>query len=380
MRNLRNRIGSHIPDAILLFFLILAFTSSCAKKEVDEIRIGVIAPLSGPSAKYGQDIKRGYDLAVSEINDAGGIRGRNIILVYEDSEGTPEIAVSAAHKLIKRDRVIAILGALWSSPTLAVAPIVEQAKVVLLSSGSSSPKITEAGDYIFRNEVSDEYGARESANLYLKENYNRIGILYVNNDYGVGVRDVTQRVYHELGGEVLIAEAFEQDAKDFRTQLLKIAGVNPEAILIVGYKEAILILRQLGELGIHLRILGTPLFQDAEIIEKAGNVAEGALYSYYGTFDLMSESPDIARFVKSFKERYNADSGYYAPIGYDALMIIAQALETAGTNSKDIKEALYSIKKFPGVSGITSFDENGDVIKPVVLKTIKGGKFQFYDD
>jgi len=361
----------------VVFIITGAGFSGCAKKE-REIKIGVITPLTGGSAKYGEDIKRGYDLAVEEINEKGGIKGSKIGLIYEDSEGKPEKAVAAAQKLIQRDKVIAILGALWSSPTLAVAPIAEKSKVVLLSSGSSSPKVTDAGDYIFRNEISEAYGAEESAKLYFNAGFKKIAIIYVNNDYGIGVRDVTKEIYRQLGGVVTASEAFEQDEKDFRTQLLKIKKTNPDAILIVSYKEAILILRQMKELGIKKQVLGTPLFEDPEIIEKAGDVAEGAIYSYYGTFDPKSEEARIKEFMEKFRKEYGVDPEYYAPIGYDAIKIFQLAIEKGGLKPEQIKNALYQIKDFAGLSGTTSFDENGDVIKPVILKTVREGKFVRY--
>ncbi len=301
-------------------------------------------------------------------------------MTYEDDEGKPDKAVSAAQKLIQRDKVIAILGPLWSSPTLAVAPIADKNKIVLLSSGASAPKITDAGDYIFRNEISDAYGAKESAKLYYNAGFKRIAIIYINNDYGIGVQDVTEQVYKELGGKITSVEAFEQNAKDFRTQLLKIKRTNPDAILIVSYKEAILILRQMKELGIKKQILGTPLFGDPEIIERTGDAAEGAIYSYYGTFDPKSEEARIKEFLRNFKEKYGVEPEYYAPIGYDAVKILALAIEKGGFKPEQIKNALYQIKDFPGLSGTTSFDENGDVIKPVILKTVKNRHFIRYKE
>ncbi|MCK4445511.1 MAG: ABC transporter substrate-binding protein [Candidatus Marinimicrobia bacterium] len=350
----------------------------CAKKE-KEIKIGVITPLTGGSAKYGEDIKRGYDLAVEEINEKGGIEGRKINFIYEDSEGKPEKAVAAAQKLIQRDKVITILGALWSSPTLAVAPIANKNKVILLSSGSSSPKVTDAGDYIFRNEVSDEYGAEQTANLFFKLGFKKIAILYVNNDFGIGQKDVTQKAYSQIGGSVVGAESFEQDAKDFRTQLLKIKEKKFEALLIVGYKETILILQQMRELGMKTQILSVALFQDFEILEKVGDIAEGAIYTYCGTFDVKSQEPKVKKFVEKFKEKYHTAPEYYAPLGYDAVKILTLAIEKGGFGPEQIKNALYKIKNFPGLTGTTSFDKNGDVIKPFILKTVKNGEFIRYE-
>ncbi len=328
---------------------ILIFTRIGTKSE--EIKIGVITPLSGSSAKYGIDIKRGYDLAVKEINQQNGINGKKLKLIYEDSEGKPDKAVAVAHKLIQQDKVIAVLGPLWSSPTLAVAPIVERNKVVLLSSGASSPKVTNAGDFVFRNEISDAYGAEQSAKLYYNQEFEKIAIIYINNDYGIGVKNVTVKTYRELGGNVVVSEAFEQDAKDFRTQLLKIKEANPEAILIVSYKEAILILTQMKELGIDKQILSTPLFEDSEIIQKVGELAEGAIYSYYGTFGLEGRNGQSKKFKKEFFDTYSNEPGYYSPLGYDAVKILARAIQNADSEKPtDIKQAMYKIKDFPGVS------------------------------
>jgi len=368
-----------ISIGIIIFVsLAIILINFQTKKEPELIKIGVITPLTGGSAKYGEDIKRGYDLAVEEINEKGGIKGRKIRLIYEDDEGKPEKAVAAAQKLIQRDKVITILGALWSSPTLAVTPIAEKNRVVLLSSGASSPKLTNEGDYVFRNEISEAYGAKESAGLYFNAGFRKIAIIYINNDYGIAVRDITQQVYEELGGEIVNAEAFEQDAKDFRTQLLKIKRTDPDAILIASYKESILILRQMKEMGMGMQVLGSPLFEDPEIIEKAGDIAEGAIYSYYGTFDPKSQDARILEFIKKFKEKYGVEPEYYAPIGYDAVKILALAIEKRGFQPEQIKNSLYQIKNFPGLSGTTSFDKNGDVIKPVILKTIKESKFVRY--
>jgi branched-chain amino acid transport system substrate-binding protein len=160
---------------------------------------------------------------------------------------------------------------------------------------------------------------------------------------------------------------------------MKIAKTNPEAILIVSYKEAILILKQMKELGIRKQVLSTALFEDPEIIEKAGDMAEGVLYTYYGTFDPKSEDTRIREFIQKFKEKYGVEPEYYAPIGYDAVKILALAIEKGGFKPEQIKDALYQIKDFPGLSGTTSFDRNGDVIKPVILKTVKNRRFIRYE-
>jgi branched-chain amino acid transport system substrate-binding protein len=179
---------------------------------------------------------------------------------------------------------------------------------------------------------------------------------------------------------VVASETFEIDAQDFRTQLTRIRQKSPEAIFIVAYKEAILILRQIKELGIKTKLLSTPVFEDNEILEKAKETAEGVIYVYYGGFDPKSENEKTKMFVDVFKKKYNRDPGYFSALAYDATNIVLLAIEKGGPHSEDIKDALYQIKDFPGVTGMTTFDANGDVQKPVTLKIVKKGKFQAYQE
>ena len=347
-------------------------------KEV--IKIGAILPLTGGASIYGESAKEGIDLAIEEINNKGGINGRKIEIIYEDSKAEPKEGVSAINKLISVDRVPVIIGAIASAVTLAIAPIAEENHVVLLSPGSSAPKITEAGDYIFRNEVSEEFGARKSAELYYDAGFKKIAILYINNDYGVSVKEITEKVYQEKGGKITAAEAFVQNTTDFRTSLQKIKNSDPQALLIVAYGEYPMIIRQMKEAGMELPILTTPVFESKELLKKLGESAEGVIYSYYGTFNLESQKEEVKQFLDNFRKKYNKDPSYYAALGHDAVYLLRIAIEKGGYHSDGIKNALYTIKNYPGVTGITSFDENGDVIKPIILKTIKNGKFVPYSE
>jgi len=347
--------------------------------EPEAVKIGAILPLTGDAAKYGKACQKGIDLAVEEINETATAQGHLIEVVYEDSQATPKLAVSAFEKLVTRDRVPAIIGPLASSAALAVAPKANAREVVILSPGASTPELTGAGEYVFRNEVSDEYGARRSAELFFNHGFADVGMLYVNNDFGVGWKTVVSETYAKLGGQVRIAEAFDQDATDFRTQLAKIGSAKTlDALLLVTYEEAIPILRQMRELGIDVPILSTPLFEDEEIVKKVGDLAEGVLYTYYGTFSAAASEINerVKEFASKFHRAYGAEEeiAYYVPIAYDAAHLLGKAME-AGTDGPSIKRGLHGIKDFPAVTGPTSFDENGDVMKPIILKTVKGGAF-----
>lgn len=362
---------------IFVLMLLAAALAGCVQPEKKtEIKIGSILPLTGGAGKYGEDAKSAIELAVEEKNAQGGINGSLVTIVFEDDQTNPTQTVSAFRKLITVDKVPVVIGAMTSSSALAVAPIAEQNRIVLLSPSASAPALTNAGDFIFRNEVSDAYGGVAQADrTWNKLGIKKVAIIYINNDYGVGVKDTFVQTFKTLGGEVVATESFEPDSQDFRTQLTRIKEKSPEAIFIVAYKESILILKQIKELGIKATLLSTPVFEDREILDKAGNASEGVIYVYYGGFNPQSSDETIKKFVDAFKSKYNREPGYYAALAYDATNIVLLAIEKGGTKSEDIKNALYQIKDFLGVTGKTTFDSNGDVTKPVILKMVKNGQF-----
>lgn len=370
-------IGTIIVLALVA--IVSAVFLYAPKEGLEEIKIGAIAPLSGPAALYGEGMKKGIDLAVEELNAKGGIEGKQIRVIYEDSQIDPKLAVSAIQKLITVDKVPVIIGPMGSSEVLSVAPIAERDHVVVLSPTASTPEITNAGDYIFRNTPSDNYEGSETAKFaYQQLGLQKIAILYINNDYGVGLRDVFKKTFESLGGTITTSEAFEPGANDFRTQLTRIKDSEAEAIYSVAYKESIQILKQRKELGIDAQILGTTPFEDPEILEKAGKTAEGVIYAFVG-YDPASEREEVQQFINNFSKKYGAKPDPSAAQSYDAMKIVALAIENGGYTADGIKTALYNIKDFQGVTGLTSFDKNGDIVKPVQFRTVKNGSFVKYE-
>ena len=353
----------------LILGLILIFTgcsSGMTGNSVrdDMIKIGVVTPLSGDASNYGEWTKEGLELALDEIN----AESRKIELIYEDGQCNPKPSTDAINKLINIDNVKAVIGEVCSSATLAMAPIAEENHVVLMSTASSSPLITDAGDYIFRNWPSDTFEAGSMAAFANERGYGSAAVLYVNNDYGNGLKEIFSQ---DFDGEILAAESYEQESADFRVQLTKIMRRNPEALYVGGYTNEIArILVQAKELGLEAQILSVVSVESEKTIEVAGESAEGVFYTY-PKFDLEDES--IQGFRAAFNAKYGKDPEIFASTAYDALKILALAMEE-GADS--IKDSLYLVQGYPGVSGQTSFDENGDVPKPSDIKVIKNGKFE----
>lgn len=339
------------------------------------IRIGAILPLSGDAAQYGKAAQKGIELAVEEVNKQEKLSGEKIKIIFEDTQGNPKAGVTVVQKLILKDKIIAVIGDLFSSVTLAVAPIVNRKEIVLLSPASSSPEITKAGDYIFRNCPSDIYeGNIMSDYAYSHLKISKVGILYVNNDYGIGIKTVFKKDFIIKSGQIIAEESFEQNATDFRTQLLKINSQHPEAIYLIGHKEMGLALKQSRELGITCQFLSTVMFEDPKILEIAGDAAEGVIYSA-SAFDVKSDKPSIRQFVDSYKNKYNVDPDIFSALSYDSVLILKKALSDKSFSARELKEALYAIKDYDGVMGLISFDSNGDVQISPVIKQVKNGKF-----
>lgn len=381
MKGIRNRLFIRLPLVALVLIALLTLTDGCARKEVEEIKIGAILPLTGGAGKYGVDAKNGIELAVFEKNKNGGINGSRVTVIYEDDQSTPSVAVSAFRKLLTSHDISVVIGGMTSSSALAIAPIAENSHVVLFSPSASTPKLTNAGAYIFRNELSDAFGGIAQADFtYNVLGITRTAILFINNDYGVGVVNAFIDRYTRLGGQIASKEAFEPDASDFRTHLSRIKYTSPEALLIVAYKEIIVILRQIRELGIDATLLSTPVFEDREVLSRAADLAENVIYVHYGGFPADASSPHISRFVKNYRATFKIEPGYYSALAYDAANIVLDAIQKAGSRADSIKEQLYRVEDFPGVTGNTTIDEKGDVIKPVTLKTVRNGAFVSYEE
>ena len=363
----------------LLFGLIFLFITSCGKKEEEVITIGVITPLTGEGATYGQATQRGVDLAIEEINNSGGINGKNMKVIYEDDKMNPMEGTKAIKKLIDVDKVPVIIGAFGSSITLAIAPIANQNKVVLFSASSTADALKDAGDYFFRSVPSNSVqgkSATEFAINILKAK--TVAILYMNNDYGLSLTKSFEENFKNLGGKIIIKENYNPNDKNFRTQLLKIKNTKPDIIFYPGhYNESAQILKQAKEFNIKVPFIGGDGSYSPELISIAGNAAEGSYYTLmamgYGIAD-----EEMNKFVSAYKKKYNEEPDVYSAYAYDAIQIIANAIKNGGYSADGIKTALYKTKDFKGITGITSFDKNGEVNKSFYIYEIKNGNFELF--
>jgi branched-chain amino acid transport system substrate-binding protein len=325
-------------------------------------------------------IRDGINLAVEEINAQGGLQGKPIKLIIEDTKGTTRDCVTAFEKLASQDKMRVVLGPMSSSEVLSVAPLAEQRHILLFTPSASAPAISDAGDYIFRNVPSDVFEGSAMAEIaFAKLNLKTIGILYINTDYGIGVVQTFRAAYEKLGGKVLAAEAYPDGTRDFRTHLQKIKEANPEALYIVGYKEMGTAVAQARELALPQRLLSTAIFEDPEILKAAGAAAEGLVFTSI-TFDPANPDPRAVAFTKNYRERFKREPDGYAASAFDAAYILAEAARTAGSLEPDrMKNALYQMHDFKGLLGKVNFDAKGDAMLPIRLKRVSHGTFESFE-
>lgn len=359
-----------------VLIIFLAFASACAKTgekgAEGVIKIGSIGPLTGDLAYIGENMKEAVELAEDEINQSGGIKGKKIEVIFEDGKCDPKEAANAGNKLINVDKVAVIIGGLCSSETLAVAPLAEKSKVILLSAASTNPKITEAGDYIFRDVPSDSFqGAFAAEYVKTKLNKKSVALLKCLSDWCLGVNDAFKAEFLRLGGRITGEESFPQDSRDLRSQLVKIKSTDPELIYFVSYTEGSIVgLRQMRELGIKTGVFGADAWSDPKIWESVGENGEGAMYTEPANKDYPPQFVDAMK-----KKTGGKEINVYAPRAYDALKMLAMVMENAGTDTSLIKKGLYGIKNYQGIADNYTFDGNGDITNAkYAVKVFKGGK------
>jgi branched-chain amino acid transport system substrate-binding protein len=364
-----------LGTAILIGILVILLWP---KQSVD-VWIGAVLPLTGSAAVWGQNAKMGMDLAVQEINASGGINGTSVVIVYEDSQSDPRMATSALQKLITYDRSQVVIGDIASSSVLAMAPIAEKNRVVLLSPGASNPDISNAGEFIFRNWQSDALeGDVDATFAWETLGWRRVAILYIDNAFGTAIQDVFARRLRSLGGEIVSAEGFAQGGSDFRAQLTKLQSISADGLYLPGYpQEVAQLLKQKQELGIRLPALSTQSFDDPQILSTARNAAEGVIFSVPKPPD--TSDPVVSRFREAYIAAYQQEPGVCSDSGYDAVRIVAWAIERAGEDGPAIQRQLTQLRDFPGAAGITTFDDHGDVVKPFVFKIVRDGQFAPYE-
>jgi branched-chain amino acid transport system substrate-binding protein len=372
---------------VLALLSLTVLAPSCASTQkitADHatVNIGFFGDLTGPTFNFGLSAKNGVLMAADEINQAGGINGRQIDIVIEDDKGSPEEAAQVTGKLIDRYKVAAIIGAGASGNSLAAAPKAQSARVPLIAPSSTNPSVTQVGDYIFRacfiDAFQGEVMAKFAANT-LKAKRAAI-MLDFNSPYSRGLTDFFEFGFAKLGGEIVAKQSYRQGDADYRGQLSAIKAANPDVIYIPGYYgDVALIVRQARQIGVTVPLLGADGWDAPELWELGSDSLNGSYISNHYSADDPSET--IQRFVHAYRQRYgNLAPDAHAALAYDALKFLAEAIQRAGTtDGPKLRDALAETKNFAGVTGIISMDRDRNAVKPAVVLKLEDLKYIYQE-
>ena len=334
------------------------------------IVLGAVLPITGDGGFWGEHTRNAITLAVDEVNKQGGVQGKKLEIVIEDSKCDSAIAVSAIRKLLSVNKVPIVLGDVCSSATLAMAPVAQQAKIVLMTPCSEAAAIKDAGDFIFRSWAPNDRQVNVTAQSMNKRGLKKVAILAVNNDFGLSFAENLAKQFEASGGKVAVSEKYEQKDRDMRTQLLRIKTSGAEAIYLASYiPDGVAAVQQARQLGIGLPIYATSGINSPDFFKPMGPLAEGIIFA-----DLRDTT------AQDFRDRYAKTYGEWpgasscAGVTYDDVMLFAQAINQVGTDAAKIRDYLSSVKNYPGVSGNMTFDANGDLDRQHAIFMVKNGQ------
>ena len=356
---------------------------SAAAATGETIKIGGLAPLTGNVSVYGIATNNGVKLAVDSINKAGGVLGKQIEYVSYDEKGDAIEAVNAYNKLVQDDKVVALVGDVTSKPTIAVAQKAVKDGLPMITATGTAADITKAGDNIFRACFIDPFqGELMAAYAAKKLGAKTAAIIYDNgDDYSTGVANAFEAAAKEAGMTITNKEAYQSGSVDFKSQLTKIKAGNPDVVMVpVYYSDVALIAVQAKDVGLNAKLLGADGWDGVlEKIDKSNLDAVKNCY-FCSQYSAESTDPDLQAFLKKYKETYNADANMFAVLGYDAMGMMAAAINKAGSTDSDKIVAAMKGLEYKGLTGNTTFDENRNPVREAVITTIADGKYKFVEN
>jgi len=373
--------------------IISSLLAACAGggAAANTIKVGVIAELTGDIPAVGASCKNAAEMAVKEVNDAGGLdvggKKYTIELYIEDNAGKADQSASSAQKLITQQNVVAMIGPNASRYAIPASEIAESSKVVLISPWSTNPKTTlnaqtgESKKYVFRAAFIDPFQGRVVAKFALDNlKAKKAAVLYdVASDYNKGIAEFFKQTYEENGGTVVAFETYTTNDKDFSAQLTKIKEAGPEVIFLPNYySEVPLQIQQAHRLGIDVPFLGSDSWGSVELIKLCGTDCEGYYFSTHYAAD--AATPVATKFIEGYKTKYGSTPDDVAALTYDSFGLLWQALKSAGkVDRQAVRDALAKVPSYEGVTGNMKFVEgSGDPIKSAVILQVKGDKFVWF--
>jgi branched-chain amino acid transport system substrate-binding protein len=347
--------------------------------ESGPIKIGHYGSMTGSTAHFGQDTDKALRLAIDEVNQAGGIKGRKVEVVTLDTRGDSAEASNAVSRLIDVSKVVAVVGEVASSLSLAGGRVAQRRKTPMVSPSSTNPKVTEVGDFIFRVCFLDPFQGKVMAN-FARNNlkFDKVAILKdVKNDYSIGLAEAFKAAFTANGGAIAVEQSYSAGDTDFSAQVTAIKGTGAQAIFVPGYySEVASIARTAQRLAFKVPLLGGDGWDAPDLVKIAGDSLEGSYFSNHFAPDVAT--PKAQKFVADFKSKYGQEPTGLGALGYDAGAVVIEAIKHAPTLSGDaIRDALAKVKDFEGVTGKITIDSERNAQKSAVVLKIVDGKYKF---
>jgi branched-chain amino acid transport system substrate-binding protein len=366
-----------------LVLSLAAETVSAQEQTGEPIYLGVSGPLTGPNAQYGAQWKQGFDLALDQINGSGGIKGRPLRYIFEDTQSDPKQTVAVAQKFVSDKRIVAELGDFSSPASMAASPIYQRAGLVQFGFTNSHPDFTKTGDFIWSNSVSQAEEQPLNAAFAVKRlGFKRIAVLHLNTDWGRTSKDHLVAAAKALGAEIVATEGYLPEEKDFRSTLVRVRDAKPDSLFLESYyADAALLVRQARQTGLTVPIAAASSIYSPKFVELGGDAAEGVYTS--SRFFPEDPRPEVQTFVQAFKAKYGKEPDAFNSYAYDTIILFGQVLrEAPDLERKTIRDTLAKIKDVPSVIyGKASFDTTTRRVagaKSAEL-VVKDGRFTLWD-
>lgn len=328
--------------------LVAASAGDLAAQTKEPILIGVSGPLTGPQAQYGQAWRKGFDLAIEEVNEAGGIGGRPLQYIFTDTQNDPRQTVAVAQKYIADPRILLATGDFSSTSSSAASPLYQRAGLVQFGFNNSNQKFTEGGDYLWSNSPTQLNEAPAHAAYVAALGLRNVAVFQLNTDWGKLTGDMTVDALTKQGVKIALREAYLVDDKDFKPIITKAKAAKVDGIVLISYvNDAALLVQQIRGQGLSVPIVSNGSQATSKFPELAGPSAEGVYVA--GDFSSDDPRPEVQAFAKKWRAKYNEDLDYFAVHAYDSFKLAAAVLAIGNSDRKAVRDAFYKVKNVPSI-------------------------------
>jgi branched-chain amino acid transport system substrate-binding protein len=375
--------------ATILCVSLLPLAFSCKKQSGETIKIGAIFAVTGPASFLGAPEAKTAQMMVDEINNSGGVSGKQLKLIIKDSAGSPEKAISFAKQLIEEEKVFAIIGPSTSGETMKIKTICEDAKTILISCAAAEVIVNPVAKYVFKSPQKDSHAVQKIFEVMKKKGISKIGIVSSNDGFGIAGKEQLEKIAPAQGIQILISEVYDKKATDLTGVLTKLKAKNVQAVINWSIVPAqSIVAKNMKQLNMNVPLFQSHGFGNIKYVKEAGEAAEGIIFPC-GRLLIADSLPDnhpqkalLMKYKKDYESKYGEDASTFGGHAYDAMLVLVEAIKKAGSDKEKVRDAIENLKGVAGTAGIFNFspqDHNGLDINAFDVLTVKGGKFVKYE-